>query len=193
MSDAIRVALESAIRTYEAMSPGVMTVDRQQAINALQALQHSGEVAVDVTGMDEEDAMFTQIEAKARATYRRHTFSAKGQIITRADGYESHLVWAAVDWALQRERTQIVKPGEAGWQLREVYFDDVDGELEITAYRAPQPAVPEGWKIHKKDSAFTLTHPDGTELKFGYSNGGIMTHMLIELCEALLSASKGGE
>jgi hypothetical protein len=69
---------------------------------------------VDVTGMDEEDAMFAQIEAKARATYRRHTFSAKGQIITRAGGYEPHLVWAAIDWALQRERTQIVKPGEAG-------------------------------------------------------------------------------
>lgn len=73
-----------------------------------------------------------------------------------------------------------------------------DGSLEIVAtefspYTAPQPMVPEGWKIHKKDSAFTLTHPDGTELKFGYSNGGIMTHMLIELCEALLSAGKGGE
>ena len=43
MSDAIRVALESAIRTYEALSPGVMTVERKQAIEALQALQHSGE------------------------------------------------------------------------------------------------------------------------------------------------------
>jgi hypothetical protein len=42
MSDAIRVALESAIRTYEAMSPGVITVERKQAIDALQAL-HSGE------------------------------------------------------------------------------------------------------------------------------------------------------
>ena len=49
MSDAIRVALESAIRTYEAMSPGVMTVDRQQAIDALQALQSGGSAAGEVT------------------------------------------------------------------------------------------------------------------------------------------------
>jgi hypothetical protein len=65
---------------------------------------------VDVTGMDEEDAMFTQIETKARATYRRHTFSAKGQIITRADDYESHLVWAAIDWAKANTTPQPVVP-----------------------------------------------------------------------------------
>jgi hypothetical protein len=47
-------------------------------------------------------------------------------------------VWQA---AQSVERAQIVKPGEVGWQLREVYFDDVDGDLEIIAYRAPQPAV----------------------------------------------------
>jgi hypothetical protein len=52
MSDAIRVALESAIRTYEALSPGVMTVERKQAIEALQALQHSAEpVAVADNGV----------------------------------------------------------------------------------------------------------------------------------------------
>jgi hypothetical protein len=62
---------------------------------------------VDVTGMDEEDAMFTQIETKARATYRRHSFSAKGQIITRADDYESHLVWAAIDWAKANAHQEI--------------------------------------------------------------------------------------
>jgi dihydropteroate synthase len=47
MSDAIKQALESAIRTYESMSPGVMTVEHKQAIDALQALQ-SGEPVVDV-------------------------------------------------------------------------------------------------------------------------------------------------
>ena len=45
MSDAIKQALESAIRTYESMSPGVMTVEHKQAIDALQALQ-SGEPVV---------------------------------------------------------------------------------------------------------------------------------------------------
>jgi hypothetical protein len=71
----------------------------QTAFEAWQAALQSGEPVVDVAGMDEEDAMFTQIEAKARATYRRHSFSAKGQIFTKADSYESHLVWAAIDWA----------------------------------------------------------------------------------------------
>jgi hypothetical protein len=47
--------------------------------------------------------------------------------------------WQAAQ-AQAGESAQIVKPGEVGWQLREVYFDDVDGDLEIIAYRAPQLA-----------------------------------------------------
>jgi hypothetical protein len=85
---------------FEKWWPSVgQTIGKVAAWEAWQAALQSGEPVVDVAGMDEEDAMFTQIEAKARATYRRHSFSAKGQIFTKADSYESHLVWAAIDWA----------------------------------------------------------------------------------------------
>ena len=154
MSDAIRVALESAIRTYESMSPGVITVEHKQAIEALQALQsgepdtkthinlcHSGEPVVDVIGMDEEDAMFTQIEAKARATYRRHTSWAKGQNISRGDGYESHLVWAALEWAEANTTPQPVVPeGFTKWLSAFVEVSNLSGiEDHEIAWTWPSP------------------------------------------------------
>jgi hypothetical protein len=92
------------------------TLGDLQAAHNEWVTQQAPQPAVDVTGMDEEDAMFTQIEAKARATYRRHSFSAKGQIITRADGYESHLVWAAIDWAKANTTPQPVVPELTGKQ-----------------------------------------------------------------------------
>lgn len=49
--------------------------------------------------MDAEDAMFEQIDIAARKSFRRHQSSVKGQMFTRADGFDSHLVWAALDWA----------------------------------------------------------------------------------------------
>ena len=42
-----------------------------------------------------DDIMFERIERAARASFRRHRSSTRGQQLTRADAYQSHLVWAA--------------------------------------------------------------------------------------------------
>ena len=43
--------------------------------------------------------MFAEIEAAAKASFHRHRTSCRGQVLTRADNYESHLVWATLEWA----------------------------------------------------------------------------------------------
>ncbi len=47
----------------------------------------------------EDDSMFAEIEAAAKASFHRHRTSCRGQTMTRADNYESHLVWATLEWA----------------------------------------------------------------------------------------------
>ena len=47
----------------------------------------------------EDDRMFAEIEAAAKASFHRHRTSCRGQTLTRADNYESHLVWATLEWA----------------------------------------------------------------------------------------------
>ena len=100
MSDAIREAIQnvrSAIAHNTGYEPSISLL--QRSLDELESALQSGEPVVDVTGMDEKDAMFTQIEAKARATFKRHVLSAKGQVHNRENIYNSHLVWAAIDWA----------------------------------------------------------------------------------------------
>jgi hypothetical protein len=41
-----------------------------------------------------DDAMFERIERAARASFNRHRRATRGQQCTRADAYETHLVWA---------------------------------------------------------------------------------------------------
>jgi len=131
MSDAIREAFEKWYQSEFKRQPKEGGYETHIAEKAWQAALQSGEPVVDVTGMDEEDAMFTQIEAKARATYRRHAFSARGQIITRADSYESHLVWAAIDWAKANatpqpvvDKTKVQTVDDLGdWLCREMELE----------------------------------------------------------------------
>ena len=53
-----------------------------------------------------DDVMFEKIERAARASYRHHQSSIRGQQLTRADSYESHLIWAAQ----QHVRSEAAKP-----------------------------------------------------------------------------------
>lgn len=54
-----------------------------------------------------DDRMFAEIEAAARASFRRHKSSVRGQILTRSDSIESHTVWAALSWAESRARERV--------------------------------------------------------------------------------------
>jgi hypothetical protein len=51
-----------------------------------------------------EDKMYEQIDAWARQSYMRHKYSVRGQIITRADGMDSHIIWATLRWAEENKK-----------------------------------------------------------------------------------------
>jgi hypothetical protein len=117
MSDAIQKLINAATDLFDAdraeawRYPTVWepVVDRlRQACQALQAMQ--GEA--DTTGMDDQDAMFEQIEYAARRSYTRHKANVKGQQTCRGDSYDSHLVWAAIEWA---KANAIQQPAVPKW------------------------------------------------------------------------------
>ena len=70
-------------------------------LRALRAQLEAAEAEIDwiKAQPDDDGRMFAEIEAAAKASYRRHRSKVRGQVITRADSYESHLVWAALEWA----------------------------------------------------------------------------------------------
>ena len=53
------------------------------------------------------DALIDQIESAARASFRRHQGSIKGQILTAADNYDWHLLNAAYQAGNQTMRAQL--------------------------------------------------------------------------------------
>lgn len=46
----------------------------------------------------DDDVMYETIMAKAKQSYLRHKYSVRGQIITRYDDFETHLIHAAFAW-----------------------------------------------------------------------------------------------
>jgi hypothetical protein len=79
--------------------------------------------------------------------------------------------------ALQHAGQGDAATGESGWQLREVYFDN---DLIPTAYRTPQPAVPD-----VDDLAQELRRVNG----FNSMGAGDLAEHIV----AWLSATKGDE
>ena len=67
---------------------------------------------------DPDETMFQSIEHEARRSFRRSKSGARGQVVSRSDSYESHLIWAALAWAKEHP----------------------------TPSPLTRPAVPEGWK-----------------------------------------------
>jgi hypothetical protein len=53
------------------------------------------------------DALIDQIESAARASFRRHQGSIKGQILTAADNYDWHLLHAAYQAGIHAMRAQL--------------------------------------------------------------------------------------
>jgi len=51
-----------------------------------------------------EDKMYEQIDAWARHSYMRHKYSVRGQVITRADSEDSHIIWATLRWAEENKK-----------------------------------------------------------------------------------------
>jgi uncharacterized Zn finger protein (UPF0148 family) len=63
---------------------------------------------IDALPKDGEDKMFMQISHWARESYKRYQSSVRGQMITAADAYESHVIWATLRWA--KENTPPAQP-----------------------------------------------------------------------------------
>ena len=55
------------------------------------------------------DALIDQIESAARASFRRHQSSIKGQILTAADNYDWHLLHAAYQAGIHTMRAQLAE------------------------------------------------------------------------------------
>ena len=61
----------------------------------------------DKTAQSMADALIDQIESAARASFRRHQSSIKGQILTAADNYDWHLLHAAYQAGIHAMRRQL--------------------------------------------------------------------------------------
>ena len=55
------------------------------------------------------DALIDQIESAARASFRRHQSSIRGQILTAADNYDWHLLHAAYQAGIHAMRAQLAE------------------------------------------------------------------------------------
>ncbi len=55
------------------------------------------------------DALIDQIESAARASFRRHQSSIKGQLLTAADNYDWHLLHAAYQAGIHAMRAQLAE------------------------------------------------------------------------------------
>ena len=55
------------------------------------------------------DELIDQIESAARASFRRHQSSIKGQLLTAADNYDWHLLHAAYQAGIQTMRAQLAE------------------------------------------------------------------------------------
>lgn len=65
-----------------------------------------------LTSLSPEDRMFEEIDQMARESYKRHMSLKRGQMVVRADAWESHVVWATKRWieANEPDPMQIPEP-----------------------------------------------------------------------------------
>lgn len=57
----------------------------------------------------DNEEMWDWIDMRARETIRRHKYGVHGQVITRFDSADAHLIAAAIEWA-DNHPTQLNQP-----------------------------------------------------------------------------------
>jgi len=124
---------------------GIGTGLEHEAADAIEALQKQvsdleAAVMYQQQYTEPDDVMFTSIENAARTSFRRHVYSARGQQLTRSDGYESHLVWAA-QAQIKVERDALADEVAALKRLELIDLHQANQELlaELAAARAQEP------------------------------------------------------
>jgi hypothetical protein len=176
MSDAIKVALESAIRIYESISPGVITVEHKQAIDALQALQ-SGEPVVFTCHGNNAPAYGCNKPGDMSGTY----YKAPQPVVP--EGYVL-VSKTALDGALYLAGLAVAHT-DFGSQHRADFKVCCDALPSAGAVVAPQSVVPDfvydGWSVYQflSDRAKTRTSTDNVS-------------DVLDAIKALLKAVKGG-
>ena len=93
------------------------------------------------------DALIDQIESAARASFRRHQGSIKGQILTATDNYDWHLLHAAYQAGIHAMRAQLAEAQRDAERL--------DWIIEHRAYVVSDPDCCDGYWLN-------YARPDGT-------------------------------
>ena len=91
------------------MSQTTETTLRAQLAEAQGRLVAPEQTMNDKTAQALTDALIDQIESAARASFRRHQGSIKGQLLTAADNYDWHLLHAAYQAGIQAMRAQLAE------------------------------------------------------------------------------------
>jgi hypothetical protein len=73
-------------------------------------VQDEHQAFIDSLQKDGEDKMFMQIDHWARQSYKRHKSLICGHMITAADAYESHIIWATLRWAKENTSPNVATP-----------------------------------------------------------------------------------
>jgi hypothetical protein len=89
---------------FDQLQPLYTTPPAQPAV----PLTDEHQAFIDSLPKEGHDKMFMQIDHWARESYKRHQSSVRGQMITAADSYESHVIWATLRWA--KENTPPAQP-----------------------------------------------------------------------------------
>ena len=93
------------------------------------------------------DALIDQIESAARASFRRHQDSIKGQLLTAADNFDWHLLHAAYQAGIHAMRAQLAEAQRDAERL--------DWIIEHRAYVVSDPDCCDGYWLN-------YARPDGT-------------------------------
>ena len=101
----------------------------------------------DKTAQALTDALIDHIESAARASFRRHQSSIKGQILTAADNYDWHLLHAAYQAGIHAMRRQLADAQRDAERL--------DWIIEHRAYVVSDPDCCDGYWLN-------YARPDGT-------------------------------
>ena len=94
----------------------------------------------DKTAQSMADALIDQIESAARASFRRHQSSIKGQILTAADNYDWHLLHAAYQAGIHAMRAQLAEAQRDAERL--------DWSIEHRAYVVSDPDSCDGFWLN---------------------------------------------